>query len=397
MPRERSRDYGDGAIYQRKSDGRYVGAINLGTGPGGKRRRKVVYGDTRTEVVAALRQLRTQSRSLQKGEDPRLTVDRFLSAWLEATAPGLKPTTAEFYERVARVHLMPTLGHLRLVKLAPEHFGSLYAQKQADGLSPRTIAGIHRVVRIALNYAVTTGRLPYSPMTGVKAPRIPKGEYSLYGPAELQRLGLALRNDYLGALYYLVASTGCRRGEACALRWQDVDIESGWVHINRAAAVVNKCVIFQDPKTDDGRRKVKLPPEAVEWLRRHRVAQDRHRLLVGGAYKSQDLVFARPDGSPLVPGHVTQHFALVVRKAGLPPIKLHELRHTHATLLLAAGADEKAVSDRMGHRSPLTTRQLYQHIIPSMQEHVADMVQSILTSGQTNDRKKATKGLHRPR
>lgn len=147
-------------------------------------------------------------------------------------------------------------------------------------------------------------------------------------PDQVATLVKAMEDDELAPLYYLAIATGARRGELCALRWSDVDWQRPAITINRTAEIVDGAVRFNEPKTDRSRRTIPLPAEAAAILRRHRAVQLEKRLLAGGRYQDQDLVFARGDGSPINPGHVSQHFAVLLRRAGLPRVRLHDLRHT---------------------------------------------------------------------
>lgn len=184
----------------------------------------------------------------------------------------------------------------------------------------------------------------------------------------------------LRVVFTFYAFTGVRRGEALALRWQDVDLDVGRAAVRRNLVPVNGRLVFGEPKTDKGRRSIALDPDLVTALRGHRRRQLAERMMMGSAFEVSDLVFARADGRPLHPEYVSRSFARLSRLAGLPPIRLHDLRHTHATLALAAGVATRVLSDRLGHSAMAVTTDIYQHVLPDPDADAAVRIARLVTA-----------------
>ena len=378
MPRRRG--HGEGSIFQR-ADGQWCAELDLGRDGDGKRRRRTIYGRTRKEVAGKLQALLGELQTTGTVVDhSKITLGEYMDSWLVQAATRLKPATAESYRQYARAHIVPTLGGIPISKLQPIQLQQLYTSLLSAGKAKRTVQYVHAILRRALNQAVKMGMILRNPATLVEAPRPDRQEMRVLTPSEAQKLIESLRGDPLMALYYMALATGCRRGELIALRWSDVTWARPAITVNRTAEFVDKKVIWTEPKTTRSRRTIPLPANAVSVLKAHRTRQLQERLLAGEMFADQDLVFSRYDGSPVNPGHVTQHFALVVKKAGLPQVRLHDLRHTHATMLLAAGVHPKIVSERLGHSSVVMTLDTYSHVLPTMQEEVARKLDAIMPS-----------------
>lgn len=188
----------------------------------------------------------------------------------------------------------------------------------------------------------------------------------------------AARHTRLGIVVLLAVATGLRRGEILALRWQDVDLDRGVAHVRRSLEQLRGGLNFKQPKTAKSRRTVALPSVAVEGLKHHRLEQKKERLAIGPAYQDQDLICARVHGTPMDPSEVTAGFARLIAGLDLPKIRLHDLRHGHATHLLAQGIHPKVVSERLGHSTIGITLDTYSHVMPGMQEEAAQKLDSAL-------------------
>lgn len=374
--RRTKRGQGEGGLYQR-GDGVWVASVSLGM-ENGRRRRRVVYGRTKTEAKQKLQALLAELQTKGALPDPtKLTLGEYLDQWAQSAASTVRASTMESYLRPIRLHIKPALGDIPLTKLQPLHVQHLYTRMLDAGYSRRTVQYTHAVLRRALRQAVKLRLIPVAPTDAVDAPRPTRREMTILTPEQLERLTEVLADDPLGAFYYLAMVTGARRGELMALRWEDVDWNGPSITINRAAAIVNGQVQFAAPKSEHSRRTIPLTQEAAAVLRRHRIAQAEQKLRLGPLYQDHGLVFARPDGRPLSHNTITHHFPLLLRKAGLPRVRLHDLRHTHATLLLAAGVHPRVAAARLGDTVEVTMN-TYSHVLPSMQEEVARKLSVLL-------------------
>lgn len=372
----RKRGQGEGSIYQR-ADGVWVASVSLGT-ENGRRKRRVVYGKTKTEAKEKLQRLMAELQTKGALPDPiRLTVGEYLDQWAASAASTVRASTMESYMRTINRHIRPALGDVPLTRLQPLHIQNLYTRMLAQGYSRRTVQYTHAVLHRALRQAVRLRLIPTAPTDAVDAPKPARRDMNILTPDQLERLVEVLADDWLGAFYYLAIVTGARRGELMALRWDDIDWNAPSITINRAAALVGGEIRFEAPKSEHSRRTIPLTEDAVAVLRRHRVAQAEQRLQLGPLYQDHGLVFARMDGQPLTPSQVSHHFAVLLRRAGLPRVRLHDLRHTHATMLLAAGVHPRVAAARLGDTVEVTMN-TYSHVLPSMQEEVARKLAAIL-------------------
>ena len=376
-----------------RGPGRWAIVLELGRDPTtGKRRQKwIAFKGTKREAQQRLAELLHEMNAGTYVEPVKLTLGAFLERWLEDYARGaVRPTTFETYRILIQRQIVPALGHKILTDLRPLDLQRFYISKlqggRADGklggLSPKTIRHLHRLLREALGHAVKWQLLARNVAEAVEPPRQVKHEMQVLDPGAVQAFLEAARQDRLYALYLLDLTTGLRRGELLALRWQDVDLDEGWLVIRQTVVVVRgRPVIQPEAKTRSGTRGVSLPATTVEALRAHRAQQDLERAAYEPDYQDNDLVFCQPDGRLLHPRNFTRrHFKPLLRRAGLPEdLRFHDLRHTHATMLLGAGVNIKLVSDRLGHADIRTTANTYFHVLRPMRDEVAATVEKIIS------------------
>lgn len=354
----------------------------------GKRRYRW-YSGFRTRADAE-RELARLLHDLHTGtyvEPEKMTVAEYLRFWLGDIRSRVAPTTYQRYEIIVERHLIPALGKHPLQKLRPTHIQAYYQEALEDGrlngpggLSKRTVLHHHRVLHEALEYAVRLQLLARNPVDAVRPPRPEKREMQVLDPEGVQRLLEAARHRRLYVAILLAVTTGMRRGEILALRWEDVDLEAGLIRVRQTLVQTKDGLQFTDPKTDHSRRVIRVGPAVVQALRRQRAQQAQEKLRLGPAYQDHGLVVARTDGQPYSPGEFSRTFTDLVRQAGFPHLRFHDLRHTHATLLLRAGTPIKAVAERLGHASAAFTLDTYGYSLPDMQETAARVADELVAS-----------------
>lgn len=317
--------------------------------------------------------------------------------WLPDAKSQLRPSTLHSYERNLRLHVLPDIGSVKLQDLKGVRLSRLYrelqatgmkgAGKAAAGLSPRTVRYVHTIIGASLKAAVKAEILVANPAARAEPP---KASASADGTTPMRtwtlpQLGAFLtaeRGERLHPLWLLLATTGLRRGEALGLSWANVDLDAGRVAVRRTLVDLDGLEpVWSDPKTAKGKRSVPLDATTVATLKALRVAQAEERLLVGAGYAQHDLVFARPDGMPYHPERTSRVFQSRVRRHKLPVIRVHDLRHTWATLALGAGIHPKVVQERLGHANISITLDTYSHATETMQAEAAERVAGLIFGG----------------
>lgn len=383
MARKRDRARGEGTIVWYR--GRYRGAVWV-TLANGERKRVWRYGRTPEEVARKLLDVRRLSLDGQLPAPDRMTVADLLERWLSDVMPDrVRPVTLESYRRYATGHIIPRLGAVKVQALRPLHVQQAFRALKQDGAGPRTIQLVHTILRAALRQAVLWEIITRNPADAVSSPRPASREMQTLSAEQVLQFLASAREDRLFPLYLLAAASGMRRGELLALRWQDIDWTRGAVQVRRTLEWVNGGPVFVEPKTLRGRRSVPLPRSVATLLRQHRASQNQERLAAGPLWQRNDLVFSRADGSPIPPHSVSHQFAHDLKQAGLPAIRFHDLRHTHATLLLEEGLHAKVVSAQLGHSS-IVSMDVYAHVTPGLNARVAEHLDRILGGAvQPND------------
>lgn len=374
------RGRGEGSVFKRRT-GVWVARLDLEY-QGGRRKRKEFQAATQRAVQEWLAQAKRRTHDNLPIPDGRYRVGMFLTAWLRDVAePSVKVSTYTRYRELIDLHVMPTLSTRVLTRLAPDDLQTLYAQKLAEGLSPRTVGHIHRVLHRAFADAVAWGKLGRNPCDAVRPPMVKQKEMNVLTPEQTRRLLAAAEGDPLEALYYLAVSGGLRQGEILALRWSDIDLDRRIVQVRRTIrAVVGRGFMEWEPKSERSKRSVKLIEGAVSALQRHRVRQAEQRLLAS-SWGDEDRVFTNSVGRPILPGNlIRRSFRPLLNRAGLPPVRFHDLRHGAATLLLSEGVPAKVVSEMLGHASVALTLDVYSHVTESMQQQAADAMARVLAT-----------------
>jgi len=378
-----------------RGKGNWWAVVDIGRDPETGKRRQKWHRLAATGKRQAQQELSKLLADLAGGtyvEPAKLTVGEYLERWLADYARvNVAAKTFERYEGIIRRHLIPNLGGYPISKLQPLHIQEYYSRalqsgrldKRPGNLSPTTVLHHHRVLREALGQAVRWQIIPRNPADAVEPPRPARKEMRVLTAEQIDRLLETAKGTPLYMPILLAAATGMRRGEILGLRWQDVDLNAATVSVCRTLEITKGRMAFKEPKSAKSRRVITLPAFAVEALRCHRIEQAEHRLRVGPAYEDQGLVCATERGTPMIFNFERDYLALL-NKANIPRVRFHDLRHSHATLLLAQGVHPKIVSERLGHSAVGITLDTYSHVLPAMQKEAAEKIDSLFraTNGQ---------------
>jgi integrase len=311
--------------------------------------------------------------------DERQTVEQFLSRWLaDKVKPSARPGTLRGYESKIRVHIIPALGMIALVKLTPQRLQSFFNAKLGAGLSPRSVHHLRAILRAALTDAVKWGLASRNVADLVDPPRVPHDEVRPLSSAEAQALLTAVEGDRLEALYSVALALGLRQGEALGLRWEDVDLDAGSLSVKQSLQRIGGAFQFVEPKTARSRRTLPLPNVAAKALREHRTRQLTERLAAGPMWEEHGLVFTRANGRPLHGSNVTREFQRMLEQAGLRRLRFHDMRHACASLLIAQGVHPRVVMETLGHSQIGITMNLYSHVLPEAQRQAAAQMDAVL-------------------
>ncbi len=376
-----------GSIIERNGSYRIV--VSLGKDPVTQKYKQ--YFETVTgNKKDAQRRLRELLSSLDNGtfsKPGKLTVASYLEQWLlDYCQPNLAPHTTQSYEFFIRRHIIPDIGLTPLCQLKPADLQHLYASKLSSGrrdgtggLGNRSVKYIHTTLHRALKSACKMGLISRNPADAVDVPKITRREMRTMDETDVHLLLEFARNTAYYALFYLALFSGMRRSEMLALRWCDLDLLLCQVSISRTLHRLHTGeTIIRPSKTAKSKRLVSLSPSTVIVLSEHKDAEAKQRESLGLPFTEDDYVFAHYDGSPLLPDSVTQAWRKLARRIDLQGVRLHDARHTHASLMLKQGIHPKIVQERLGHSSIQITLDIYSHVAPGLQQAAANKFDDIV-------------------
>jgi integrase len=412
------RSKGEGTAPKLQADGRWRAELTLGTGPDGKRKRKVFYGANRAECAKALRDAVADRDKglLLEGRPP--TLGEWMHHWVENIAPvkvtggrGCRPRTLVGYRSYIRTWVDTSpVAKVRLDKLTPEHLEQLYKPMRAARRSETTVSQLHRILSRALTVAVRRGRAASNPAQRMDAPQPASFDPDVLTPDDARKLRVAAEQDPNGARWLVALALGLRQGEALGLAWDKIDLDAGELHVHRelyslpwehgcpedarCGRRADHCKVRHSggrfvgtPKSDAGKRTLSLPGQLVDALRTHRAQQLRTRAEEGRRWKGfvpengmeLDLVFCQRNGNALQASADWRAWKAFLKGAGVPEVRVHDARHTAATLLLLMGVDGRVVMDMMGW-SVASMLKRYQHVLDEMKIEAAKRVGDALWS-----------------
>ncbi len=314
-------------------------------------------------------------------EPTRITLDTYLDKWLETAAKQkVSARTHRDYTWMFARYVRPVLGARRLDQVTPLEIQGLYNAMQKRGLSARTIRYTHNTLSSAFKQAIRWRMLSQNPAAAVELPKQTRREMRALSPEEAGSFLRAAAADRWGVFFAFALATGTRPSEALGLQWGDVDFKAGTVVIRRKLERLGGGWTLEETKTAGSRRTIPLPSSVMRALSAHRAQQAEEQLRAGVRYEDHDLVFATLTGQPLDKHNlVHRHFKPILEAAGLPKtLRLYDLRHSCATLLLVAGENAKVVAERLGHAGITLTLDTYAHVLPTMQRQAAERLEAIL-------------------
>ncbi len=393
-------------------DGYWHGRVTVGKKNNGSPDRRHVQAMTEAEVIRKVRKLeRDRDAGAVRKPGPRWTVATWLTHWVEViVAPTVRLSTLSGYRVAIRTHLIPGLGAHRLDQLEPEHLERLYLRMVKQGSAPGTAHQAHRTIRAALNEAVRRGHLVRNPALLARPPRVPDVEVEPFSVEEVKLILKQAGERRNSARWAIALALGLRQGEVLGLRWANVDLDGGALYVRRGRlrpTYEHGCVVpcgrkagycpdrvQTRPDTDDtksraGRRTVGLPAALVQLLRAHRTEQDRERVAACQLWSEGGWVFTTPTGQPIIPNTDYHHWKQLLRDAGVPDRRLHDARHTAATVLLILGVPERAVMGIMGWSSTAMAAR-YQHITDPIRADIARRVDGLLWQRDDGDADRAS-------
>ena len=366
------RGNGEGSIHKRKDD-RWEGALTVGYTDNGNPKRVRVYGKTRAEVAEKLNKLLLEHQRGTLVLPQRLTVAAFVEEWLKFKADQVRETTLAGYKSTLTRHALPRLGSLPLQKVQPLHLQRVYWEMLAEGLSPRMCRLTHTVIHNLFKQARRWELVARNPAEAADPPKGGTFRAQVWRGEEVLRFLAVAQTDRLYALWYLAVTTGMRRGELLGLRWEDVDWSKRSLTALRTLTVAEGKPVVSQPKTAKGRRRLHLSPEGIEVLKAHgkRQEAERAQMRTSGLWRDTGYVFTSSVGTAIDPNNLKRGFVTLADTAGVPRIRIHDLRHSYASLAALRGVPAKVLSARLGHATVGFTMEVYQHLYDEQHEAAA--------------------------
>lgn len=353
----------------RKRGKKWCFVLDIGRDEKGERKQKWFSGyekerDAERAMIEKIKEINDGAFVEESDE----TIAEFMENWLTNKKNQVRPGTWKSYSWLINTHLIPHLGKVKVFQLKPRHLNDLYNQKLLNTISANSIKKLHGLIKDALDEGIGFGDISKNVANAVTPPRVKKVKFEVWNEAQLKVFLESAKSNRFYVVFDLAASTGMRIGEILGLRWKDVDLEVGKVSIRQAYTKAHSGYEFHEPKTASGERSVALFPDTIELLRKHQSEQEREKNENQPIYNDHGLVIQTHIGTPVSPRNLSREYYKILEKLDLPKIRFHDLRHTHASILLKRGVHAKIVQERLGHSSITITLDTYSHVLPGLQE-----------------------------
>ena len=369
----RKRANNEGTLYYRESRREWCAQVMIN----GHRITK--YAKTQRECRDWIRATLEKIRGGLTYEGTQVTLTKFMESWLNGKELSRRARTVFLYRQIATQHILPILGHMKLQDIQPAHIKQLYTIKHDEGRGARTVQLIHSVLFSALKQAVKEGILGRNPSEAVDRPKVEQSEFQIFTESQARQFLIATTGSEFEAVFYLALTTSMRQGELLGLKWSDIDWEKSTLHVQRQLQQIeNKGYALVPPKTKAGRRQIKLGEATLSQLAAQRERQKEAKAIAGDRWQENDLIFPTTIGTPLDNHRVTREFKSILKKAGLPEIRFHDLRHTSISLLLESGTPVNTVQRRAGHSKASVTTDIYGHGSARGQDQAAEAIEDLV-------------------
>jgi len=369
----RRRGNNEGSLYQRKG-GLWCAQISL------EGRRLTKYGKTQKECREWIRQIRTKIEGGLTFEGTQLTLERFVRTWLSNKKLSRRPGTVHSYQRIAERDFLPRLGKMRLQDILPGHIKQLYALMQDEGKGPRTIQLAHVVLHAVLKQAVREGILGRNPMDAIDRPRVETATFKILNEEQVRQFMIFASESPYETLFYLALTTGMRKGELLGLQWSDIDWDRRVLNVHQQLQIIpGKGYALVAPKTKAGHRHIKLGAGTIKQLESHQKHQELEKAAAGHRWQEHEMLFTTGIGTYMDQTKVSRELKRLLKKAGLPDIRFHDLRHTSISFQLEMGTSLNTVQQRAGHSKASVTSDIYGHTLEHSQDVAAEKIEELVT------------------
>jgi integrase len=375
----------EGCIWE-LPDGRWRGAVSLGHDENGKHIRKWVMRKTRREVVETIKDLVSRRKANQPIHSKKGTVATFIADWLaDEVKPNRDASTLRIYESTCRLYIVPPLGPIRLDQLTGQHVQRTL-NLAAEHLSPTSVRLVRTVLRTALRTGERWGVVVGNAAKHANIPTQTGYEAKPLTAEQANDLLETTKNDPYAAIFVVALSLGLRHGEINALRWENIDLNTGLLHVRvQLKRIKGKGVLLCELKTKKSKRSLRMPRFVIDALLRRQIIQEAQRIKAGAKWKQTGFVFTGPRGDVIAPEKINEVHKEMLQRANLPHVRFHDLRHSCATLLLSKGVTLKMIQEILGHANFQITADLYSHLVEAMRDEATDAMNDIFDCRKNPD------------